>query len=140
MIFNLPSVEFGVIMIKMHSWTFYPPAATNGWCSENNKEPCPKRALSSFSNSTSMVRERSLKPPVPSYCDDFMFEFAIDGEVTSWNKDEFVERQRIAQRVVEFWTLLDEDSWGEKRDVELAIRITGCGRQKPLDLTHIYWI
>jgi hypothetical protein len=40
-----------------------------------------------------------------------------------------------------FWALLDDPDFitGKSKDVELAIRQTGCGRVKPLHLTHIYW-
>ncbi|KAL7579770.1 hypothetical protein ACA910_021906 [Epithemia clementina (nom. ined.)] len=151
MIFNLPKVEHGVIMIKMHTWAFYAPDMTKGWCSENNKEPCTSRALSSYSaletnyTTSSWSKQehqpqRLLKPQVPKYCDGFKFEFAIDGKHTIWDVQEFQSRRKQAERVVEFFTLLDDDSWKTAKDVELAIRITGCGRQKPLDLTHIYWI
>ena len=153
MIFRLPQVEQGLVMIKLHSWAFFPPQLTEKWCSENNVVECTGRNLManqtqqqppqdgavspSVSSSSSL---RRLKPKVPEYCDEFKFEFAIDGVITSWNKTEFLHHQRHAQRVVEFWPLLQDDTWEGPKDVELAIRTTGCGRQKPLDLTHIYWI
>ena len=156
-IFNLPKVEYGVIMIKVHSWAFAAPAATRAWCSENNEKACPKRALSSehrrlqnnltmawddhaSNQSQPLLQERRLKPKVPDYCDDFHLEFAIDGQVTSWNKTQVFEHKNQAQRVVEFLTLLDDDTWTTAKDVELALRLTGCGRQKPFELTHVYWI
>ena len=84
--------------------------------------------------------ERRLKGKVPAYCDDFRFEFAIDGAVTSWNFTQFRAHKNYAQRVVELVTVLDEDHWPVTRDVEVAFRLTGCGRQKPFELTHVYWI
>ncbi|KAL7579689.1 hypothetical protein ACA910_021835 [Epithemia clementina (nom. ined.)] len=147
LIFNLPKVEHGLIMIKIHSWAFYPPSKTQGWCSENNAEPCQSRALSSAAvaeepDTTLLENQRRiLKPQVPSYCDDFVFEFAINGEITTWDKNQFTSNINQAQRVVELVTLLDDPEWNTpKENVEVAFRIRGCGRQKPLDLTHIYWI
>ncbi|KAL7579687.1 hypothetical protein ACA910_021834 [Epithemia clementina (nom. ined.)] len=161
LIFNLPKVEHGVIMIKLHTWWFEPPSLTEGWCSENNAEDCQSRALSSltttallYTNNTTtsspqrqeqpqqQQRQRSLKQSVPSYCDGFAFQFAIDGgDITTWDKSQFTSNINQAQRVAEFVTLLDDDTWETpKENVELAFRIRGCGRQKPLELTHIYWI
>ena len=47
----------------------------------------------------------------------------------------------FAQRVVEILSLLEDPSYtgGEAREVEVAIRIKGCGRQKTFGLTHVYW-
>ena len=146
MIFNLPKVEQGIIMIKLHTWTFFPPPPTEGWCSENNESPCSSRALAADSASVNTTdaqqqeQQRMLKPKVPEFCKDFKFEFAIDGKITSWDQTQFEEHKRKPQRVVEFFTLLDDDNWDGTKDVEVAIRTTGCGRSKPLDITHMYWI
>jgi hypothetical protein len=72
----------------------------------------------------------------PDYCDDFKFEFALDGKITTWIKAKVVSQKDI------LWALLDDPKFikGKKsKDVELAIRQTGCGRIKPLHLSHIYW-
>lgn len=146
MIFNLPKVEHGVIMIKVHTWAFDAPVATRGWCSENNVLPCTHRELSvadtnhTTAMTTSSSRQRQLKPKVPDYCEQFTFEFAIDGIVTTWDKNTWGGKIKYAQRVVEFIPLLEDETWTTPKDVELAIRLTGCGRQKPIELTHIYWI
>lgn len=90
-------------------------------------------------------RPRELKPAVPEYCDDFQFQFAVDGKVTTWNLQQWQERMVQLQRVVQLWTLMDDESGGEpageseSRTVELAIRATGCGRNKTFYLTHVYW-
>lgn len=153
-------------MIKIHSWVSTPPAATKGWCSENNAVPCTGRALLSssvlFSNitttngttTTSQARQqqeeqehqqqRWLKAKTPDYCDGFQLQFAIDGKITTWDKTTVLNNIKNSQRVVEFITLLDDDDkqWinTPKSNVELAIRIRGCGRTKPYALTHLYWI
>lgn len=142
---------------------------TKGWTCENNENCNPARRLGSSSaesplteNDTSPVieddelphwmvappsywtgdddsespaRSRSLKtkiPPMP-YCDEFTFEFAIDGKITSWDKDN-IEGGLM-------YTLMDDSTFmqGKTKDIELAIRQTGCGRTKPLHLTHVYW-
>ena len=85
---------------------------------------------------------RGLKPPVPEYCDDFRFEWAIDGKVTSWNKDEFLAHHSNPQRVVEIVILIEDESKvnGPETEVELAYRMTGCGNDKHFKITHVYWM
>jgi hypothetical protein len=43
--------------------------------------------------------------------------------------------------VIEYLTLLDDPNYtgGATKNVELAIRMTGCGRSKVFGLTHVYW-
>lgn len=77
--------------------------------------------------------------------DTFQFDFAIDGEITTWNKEEFLSHLKKVQRMVETLTLMDVPKnyrgkrTDEPRTVELAIRMRGCGRQCTFGLTHVYW-
>ena len=76
-------------------------------------------------------------------CDGFIFEYAINGKITSLNKAQFTEIKTHPQRVVELFPLLDDDSM-EQQDMEVAIQIRGCeNAKKPqivqFKLTHIYW-
>lgn len=127
MVLNLDKVDSGLIVVKMEDW--HPSGVnprTKDWNCENND--CASSNL-----------RRNLKADPPAYCDDFLFEFAINGKVTAWNKDEFVARQTNPQRVVQLWTLLDDPSFGPHENVELALRFTGCQRIKTFSLTHLYW-
>lgn len=78
---------------------------------------------------------------IPKPCADFRFEFAIDGKITSWTGEQLEANKVAAQRMVVIVTVLDDENYtgGEAKNVELAIRVTGCGREKPFGLTHIYW-
>lgn len=140
-IFELPNVKEGLIIIKYHDWN-QPNfnLVTKGWCSVNNETPCGTENGRALGEEEEEVR-RQLKPQVPAYCDDFVFEFAIDGKVTTWDKDTWVKNLVQAQRVVQITTLLDDPGFtgGTIKNVELAMRITGCAQHKPLALTHIYW-
>jgi hypothetical protein len=84
---------------------------------------------------------RQLKTKVPEYCPDFKFEFAIDGKITSWDHKTYMKNNFHIQRVVEIITIAEDSSitGGTEKEVELAIRITGCKNEKTMDLTHIYW-
>ena len=82
-----------------------------------------------------------MKFKVPDYCDDFKFEFALDGKVTVWNKDQFAEHKYDMQRVVEMIKISDDPNLtdGVEKEVEFAFRFTGCANDKHFSITHIYW-
>jgi hypothetical protein len=125
-VMTIPKVKEGLIMIKMECWHFPEEVPlTEGWKSVNNER--------------SLLRQRELKRQPPEYCENFHFEFAVDGKVTTYNLKQFMEAKTEIQRVVEVVTLLDDPSFFEKDNVEVAIRMFGCGNTKVFSLTHIYW-
>jgi hypothetical protein len=148
---NIPDLKNGYIAMKFETW--HQPndnAKTKGWTTINNE----RRLRSSHSdynstyNTTTPVTEsserRGLKAPPTEYCDDFMFDFAIDGKVTTWNKDEFLAKRKSVQRVVEIITLLNEPGYtdGQEKEVEIAVQIRGCPQvasAKVFKLSHVYW-
>jgi hypothetical protein len=72
----------------------------------------------------------------------FAFDFAIDGKITTWNKQEFLDHKLDVQRVVEVFVLLDDQNYIPPKNghsVELAIRMRGCGRLCTFGVTHLYW-
>jgi hypothetical protein len=84
------------------SCTLFPAVGkTNGWTEING--------ATNTGNST-----RTL-----GYCDDFQFEYAIDGKVTTLNFGKWLERLHKIQRVVETVTLLNDPSFtgGEEKQV-----------------------
>lgn len=83
---------------------------------------------------------RQLKAKTPEYCDDFKFEFAIDGKVTEWNLDQWQKNMGHIQRVVEVLKVAEDPdiTGGVEKEIEFAFRITGCF-EKQMSLTHIYW-
>jgi hypothetical protein len=143
-VMNLPDVKHGYIAVKYHSWHKANGVwKTDGWNSINNERspqttiPPDEGNSKGFSNST-----RALKKAKPApFCEGFQFEYAIDGNITTLGLQEWQERSYSVQRVVEVLTLLEDPSYtnGEERQVEIAIRITGCAREKHFQLTHVYW-
>lgn len=76
------------------------------------------------------------------FCPNFRFEFAIDGEVTSWTIDQMRSKLIDVQRVVKVFVFLDDRNFvqGKKsKTVEFAMRVTGCNQKPVLALSHIYW-
>lgn len=168
MVFDINNLSKGLIVVKIEKWhTTGENPATNGWTCENNECP-PDRKLadvtsnvtdfaeselhtgklspfeqSSIGNFTTNIANngRHLKYTPPAPCPEFRFEFAIDGKVTSWTSEEFESKKVELARVVSLWTLLDDPGFvsGGPKDVELALRITGCGRLITHALTHVYW-
>jgi hypothetical protein len=105
---------------------------------QQQKQPRPLRG--------ELRQHRALKKggaKTPEYCDQFTFEFSIDGgEVTSWNQEQFLQNKHDIQRVVEIVTLAEDPglTGGVEKEVEVAFRMTGCGSNgKTFQLTHVYW-
>jgi hypothetical protein len=85
-------------------------------------------------------RELEKRAP-PEFCENFKFEFSIDGTKTVWNRDKFLEQNKNLERVLEVVKLVEDPNLtgGEEKEVELAFRLTGCGNDKTFQLTHVYW-
>jgi hypothetical protein len=153
-VMNIPDLRNGFIVVKFESWHFIGELKrTDGWTSINNEEarsllsgpsslvPSNSTAISTAGNSDWYDHRRLGKRKPEPYCDEFKFEYAIDGKVTSMNLQEFQKNRKQVQRVVETLTLMDDPDFtgGQEKEVEVAIRITGCAHTKIFQLTHIYW-
>jgi hypothetical protein len=141
LIVNLAKLKHGLLVLRLESWHAPGRAEkTKGWTCENNACDPPKRRLESIlrAPNPAAVENRRLKYQAPPFCDDYQFEFIIDGKMNAWNANETLSHKQGGDH---FFTLLDDPDFikGEPRDVELAIRSTGCGQEKTLKLSHIYW-
>eukprot|EP00535_Pseudo-nitzschia_heimii_P007515 CAMPEP_0197188352 /NCGR_PEP_ID=MMETSP1423-20130617/17661_1 /TAXON_ID=476441 /ORGANISM="Pseudo-nitzschia heimii, Strain UNC1101" /LENGTH=873 /DNA_ID=CAMNT_0042640159 /DNA_START=22 /DNA_END=2643 /DNA_ORIENTATION=+ len=155
MVTNLPEFKHGFIAVKIETWhAAKSNPKTEKWTSINNerrnlndeREGSFLRSSSSSSsknmnNTTYYDEERQLKAKVPDYCPEFKFEFAIDGKITSWDKEMFLKNMGHIQRVVEILKVVEDPTItdGVEKEIEFAFRITGCTNQKMMHLTHIYW-
>jgi len=151
LVMELPEVKEGIIVLKMFTWLKPEHSTiTEGWTSVNNEgRRLGTRGQRLGANTTSTLSLHWEKDEIPipeertrrllELPDTFVFDYAINGKVTSWNKDEFLERRQEVQRVVETWTLLDDASFTSPTNVELAIRMRGCGRECSFGVTHVYW-
>jgi hypothetical protein len=161
LILNLPRVRQGIIVVKMECWHKANRAwKTQGWTSVNNQGDTDDRLLTvsnstledAVSNSSSTKTEqatgssastnqhRSLNPD-DEYCNSFQFQYAVNGDITTLDKDAFLERKHEIGKNVELLTILDDPAYtgGENKDIQIAIRMLGCGRRKVFKLTHVYW-
>jgi hypothetical protein len=168
-VMNIPDLKNGIIMIKNEGWHIENEMwRTKGWTSINNEPRVLGSTRGDFdltmdhSNTTTFWAERNNNnnnnntsssslgrrklggKEEPQPCEDFRFEYAIDGKVTSLSEDDMTERVKKVQRDVTLIVLLNDPDYtgatgGEEREVEVAVRITGCGRKKVFNLNHIYW-
>ncbi|KAG7348320.1 hypothetical protein IV203_017025 [Nitzschia inconspicua] len=126
-VLNIPDLKFGYVALKFETW-------------HKSGENSQTRDFTS-ENGESAIRRDLKGDEAPEYCDAFKFEYAIDGKVTVLSKDEFLEKVRLVQRVVETITILKDPDYtgGQEKEVEVAFRITGCERIKTFVFSHIYW-
>jgi hypothetical protein len=147
-----PLIKHGYIAIKFESWHGAGSVGkTKGWESINNETDSGRQLLlqtdrnlpsTTTTTTTDDQSRRRLKvPQSPKYCDEFRFEYAIDGKITSLNKTEYDAAHKQTQRVVEVATLLKDPAFtgGEEREVEVGVRLTGCKQSKVFRVTHLYY-
>jgi hypothetical protein len=155
LLMRLKAVKEGLIIIKLETWQHknhqggWAPVEsselTEGWTEENNGITSKSRNLRDMTmpQNTSVSIKRQLagsSSTAPPLCSEFKFEFAINGRIQSWSKDEFLRKRIFVQPVVETWTLLEDPNFTKDDvDVELGIRMQGCKRINNFKLTHVYW-
>merc|ERR1712157_428211 len=71
---------------------------------------------------------------------DLIFQYAINGHITSLQKDEFEAKKTNPQTSVELFTVLDDSDMtnGQPVDIEVAIRLQNCDKCS-IRLKHVYW-
>ena len=152
---TLKDLKEGIIVIKLHTWHYASELTiANDWNSVNNErrrlgtagkvyqemmlEMDPSREYYEVDETGERMLMRSYD--TPDLPDTFEFDFAIDGKITTLNREAFLEKKQQVQRVVETLTLLDDPSFtSEAKDVEVAIRMRGCKKDCTFGLSHVYW-
>jgi hypothetical protein len=144
MVMELPKVKAGIVVMKVITDKLTPEHSTRtvGWESVNNQES--GRRLMSYHRIPQSQLLRDLKKEeiraIDQLPDSFQFDFAIDGKITSWTKDEFKNHIKSPQRVLDFITMLDDPTFTSiEKTVEVAFRMRGCGRSCVIGISHIYW-
>jgi hypothetical protein len=138
LVLDLPDVSDGLILIAMDTGLKASDnPRTEGWSSVNNE----RRTADAAAGLTGSAPEtekgaRDLGDDLP---DDLVFDWAINGAITSWDKATLLEKRSQPLDKVELWTLLDDADFGSKGKVELAIRLRGCGNRCTFGVSHVYW-
>ena len=160
LVITLNNLKEGIIVLKLHTWHYSNEnTITEGWTSVNNEPQRlrerkldtsaseafqrTKQPIASSSTRAEENLRRSLgvrSTDTPALPDTMIFEYAIDGKITTLARDDFLQKLQQLQRVVQTLTILDDpDFTSEPRDVEIAIRMRGCERQCSFGLSHVYW-
>ena len=151
LVINLQGVKEGIILLKLHTWhTSDESTVTKEWTTVNNQRNLREsflRAVERPSVSTTRIGarndQRALKPrstETPPLPETMAFEYAIDGKITKLPRDDFLAATKTLQRVLQVLTILDDPEFtSEPKDVEIAVRMTGCGRDCTFGVSHIYW-
>lgn len=170
-VFTLPGVKLGVIFARMEWWgSGKENKVTEGWEAENNGDPAYNRRLShenmtktAMTTASNQLRSRRLVDEFESFdflepdydlhqserklggtplCDDFFFDFAVNGKITTYNKAEYHEHLQVVQRVVQIQVMLNDTTvcgGNDICDVEVAMRIRGCAHVNAQKVSGIYW-
>ena len=121
LVLEIDSIKEGLIILKVDPWL----AAS--------KEPIP-------SNWTSGNRDgRNLKGyNIVDQSEQMVFEYAINGNITSIPWKEFRPALKKVQRTVYLVTLLDDPGF-QGENVEVGIRMRDCGRKCRYGISHVYY-
>ena len=132
LVLDLPNLKEGIIMIRLFTWISENSSPiTEGWTSVNNQG---RHLKSDYSPQNNRQLDMQAWPASTK------FEFAINGQKTTWSMEEFQKNKKEPQRVFEMFTLLDDPDFTDSPStVELAIRLRDCGRVCTIGLTHVYW-
>ena len=144
-VLEVPKVKHGIIAAEVQSWL--PPgrvSITKDWKTANNEVTNEQRNLRTGQVPNYVEDFEGRRLGQKPFCKDFFFDFAVDGKITSYNATEFstLSHRGNIQRTLEVYTFLDDPEYvkdGEEKDVEVAIRIRGCGRDNTFGLTHVHW-
>jgi hypothetical protein len=152
LVMTLKDLKEGIIVLKLHTWhTAAESTLTEGWNSvDNARQRRLGESWIQWDDSSDPIQTDELEESgermtmrsydTPELPEEFVFEYAIDGKVTTLSKTEFLEQKKLLQRVVETITLLDDPNFtNEARDVEIAIRLRGSGRSVVFGVSHAYW-
>jgi hypothetical protein len=144
LVMTLPNVKAGIIVMKIVTERLTPEHSTRtvGWETVNNTPngrrltqhtPIPTATLLRY------LKKEEIKP-IDQLPETFQFDYAIDGKITTLNKEEFKDHIKTPQRVLEFITVLDDPNFTTNdKTVEVAFRMRGCGRSCVIGISHIYW-
>jgi hypothetical protein len=125
LVMELPEVKEGIIILKLitNLESDLNPRAKE-WTTVNNEGGGSDRQLTEMKN----------------FPDEFLFDYAIDGKITSLSKSEFIDQVKQPQRVVEVLTVLDDPSFTAKpKTVQVAFRMRNCGNKCTFGISHVYW-
>ena len=146
LVMNLEGVKEGIVIMNIDFWHGVVPR-TEGWTQVNDGKRQLSGVTDSFSNYDSVEgiaeeeHHRALGRPIYPP-ESLIFDYAINGKITTLTQPELLEKMKLAQRVVQLLTILDDEEMaksGQVQNIELAIRFRGCERNCDITVNHVYW-
>lgn len=67
------------------------------------------------------------------------FEYDVDGKRTTLERDQFEAALKKPGQNFDVLTVMDDSNLRGPKDVEVAIRLLGCGRDCAFSITHFFW-
>jgi hypothetical protein len=140
-VMELPNLQAGIVVLKLITERLVPELSTRteGWTTVN--DDATGRRLPEYATlpASRHLKKEEVKP-IDQLPETFAFDFAVDGVVTTLNKEEFKSQLKTPQRVLEMLTVLDDPAFADApRTVEVAFRMRGCGRTCIFGISHVYW-
>mmetsp|Transcript_22226 Transcript_22226/g.61936 ORF Transcript_22226/g.61936 Transcript_22226/m.61936 type:complete len:181 (+) Transcript_22226:485-1027(+) len=156
LVLTVPKVKEGIIILKLNSW--HDPKEhimTKDWTSVNNVQA--RNLRENPTEVDEMLYESEISPAGAEYTDsdhrslgwkytprdvpdNFEFDYAINGKITTMKKAEYMEKKKNLQGVLEALVILNDPNFTNKEiDVEVAIRIRNCGKECIVGLSHVYF-
>jgi len=144
LVMNLKDLKEGVIILKLHTWHTEDEKSIAQDIDPDGRQRRQLRQTSQVKANKEHheIVDRMLTRDynTPDLPDEFVFEYAIDGKITTLTKDQFLEEKKQIDRVVETITILDDPNFtSETKDVEIAIRLRGSGKAIVFGVSHVYW-
>lgn len=162
-VFDVKGVKNGFIGAKMESWHLAKDnKVTAGWTEVNNGgkgnyEKSGRARILHEQNQRAMaldqirlmdeeIEREILQDPERRLLkggkscglgENYIFEFAINGKITSWTKEQFCEQYTRLAYNTDMVRFMDDEK--QSGDFELALRIKNNGSTEEMCITHLYW-
>jgi hypothetical protein len=142
---TLEGVKEGIIMMNIDFW-HGKVKRTEGWTEVNDGKRVLHKMGADDTSGDFLVQDERIQHRALDDSkllpDNTVFEYSINGKVTSLDKTQLLSQVKNVQRVVQWIVLLDDEKISESgkvQNIELAIRLDKCGRECSISINHVYW-
>jgi hypothetical protein len=169
LVFTVPRVKEGIVLVRMEWWCGTQVPITNGWTEVNDGKttdttPYTQRQLENvlpldkheppdviidpaFDGDYSLYSHRELRKPTPDDLvpADFEMDYAINGEIKTMNREEWLLHIGEASKNCAVWPLLNDDEMAKRENwqgEELEVAIRFRSKEKPragFCISHVYY-
>jgi len=133
LVFTVPKVKEGVIMVRMEWWCLKKSQLTKTYqVVDDGKTALP-------GNNRELTH--NINKEVPH---DFEMDYAVNGKIKTMNRQEWVKYTREISKNCAVWPIMDDSNFSKNnekgKDVEVAIRFRSkTGKHEPFCISHVYY-